>query len=98
MALGRPQNDATLAGAGLQGRISGADGDRTRNLSIANAALSQLSYGPRGLPHSTATARAVNRDAGCVMNQIQPYLLHVGHLGDGQDFKALFAENIRAVV
>src|SRR5262245_58530088 len=25
---------------------SGADGDRTRNLSIANAALSQLSYGP----------------------------------------------------
>jgi hypothetical protein len=24
----------------------GADGDRTRNLSIANAALSQLSYGP----------------------------------------------------
>ena len=26
--------------------ISGADGDRTRNLSIANAALSQLSYGP----------------------------------------------------
>ena len=26
--------------------MSGADGDRTRNLSIANAALSQLSYGP----------------------------------------------------
>jgi len=32
------------------------------------------------------------------MNQIQPYLLHVGHLGDGQHFKALFDENIRAVV
>ena len=26
---------------------NGADGDRTRNLSIANAALSQLSYGPK---------------------------------------------------
>src|SRR6516165_5143234 len=26
--------------------VNGADGDRTRNLSIANAALSQLSYGP----------------------------------------------------
>jgi hypothetical protein len=26
---------------------SGAEGDRTPNLSIANAALSQLSYGPK---------------------------------------------------
>ncbi len=27
-------------------KMSGAEGDRTPNLSIANAALSQLSYGP----------------------------------------------------
>ena len=26
--------------------VGGADGDRTHDLSIANAALSQLSYGP----------------------------------------------------
>jgi len=32
------------------------------------------------------------------MNQIQPYLLRVGHMGDGQDFKALFDEGVRAVV
>jgi protein-tyrosine phosphatase len=32
------------------------------------------------------------------MNQIQPYLLHVGHMGDAQDFKGLFDEGIRAVV
>lgn len=32
--------------AGFGREESGADGDRTRNLSIANAALSQLSYGP----------------------------------------------------
>ena len=32
------------------------------------------------------------------MNQIQPYLLRVGHLGDGQNFKALFDEGVRAVV
>ena len=24
------------------------------------------------------------------MNQILPYLLRVGHMGDGQDFKVLF--------
>ncbi len=29
-----------------KGYLSGAKGDRTPNLSIANAALSQLSYGP----------------------------------------------------
>ena len=32
------------------------------------------------------------------MNQIDPYLLHVGHGGDGQDFKTLFDEGVRAVV
>jgi protein-tyrosine phosphatase len=32
------------------------------------------------------------------MNQIQPYLLRVGHMGDGQDFKRLFDEGVRAVV
>src|SRR5438270_14825 len=32
------------------------------------------------------------------MNQIVPYLLRVGHAGDGQDFKALFDEGVRAVV
>jgi protein-tyrosine phosphatase len=32
------------------------------------------------------------------MNQIHPYLLRVGHSGDGQDFKALFDEGVRAVV
>jgi protein-tyrosine phosphatase len=32
------------------------------------------------------------------MNQIQPYVLHVGHGGDGQDFKALFGAGVRAVV
>jgi hypothetical protein len=38
---------ALASGNGLKYRVfSGADGDRTRNLSIANAALSQLSYGP----------------------------------------------------
>jgi hypothetical protein len=31
------------------------------------------------------------------MNQIHPYLLHVGHGGDGQDFKALFDAGVRAV-
>ena len=28
------------------GKSGGADGDRTHDLSVANAALSQLSYGP----------------------------------------------------
>ena len=32
------------------------------------------------------------------MNQIQPYLLRVGHMGDAQDFKGLFDEGVRAVV
>jgi protein-tyrosine phosphatase len=32
------------------------------------------------------------------MNQIHPYLLRVGHGGDGQDFKTLFDEGVRAVV
>jgi hypothetical protein len=32
------------------------------------------------------------------MNQILPYLLRVGHMGDGQDVKALFDQGIRAVV
>src|SRR5262249_19601031 len=43
---------------------SGAEGDRTPNLSIANAALSQLSYGPVRLPRSllfTAGCGFVNR-------------------------------------
>jgi hypothetical protein len=30
----------------LRGFVSGAEGDRTPNLLIANQALSQLSYGP----------------------------------------------------
>lgn len=29
-------------------KITGAEGDRTLNLRIANATLSQLSYGPKG--------------------------------------------------
>ncbi len=32
------------------------------------------------------------------MNQITPYLLRIGHMGDGQDFKALFDAGVRAVV
>ncbi len=32
------------------------------------------------------------------MNQITPHLLRVGHMGDGQDFKALFDAGVRAVV
>jgi protein-tyrosine phosphatase len=32
------------------------------------------------------------------MNQIVPYLLRVGHAGDGHDFKVLFDEGVRAVV
>ena len=32
------------------------------------------------------------------MNQILPYLLRVGHGGDGQDFKAIFDQGVRAVV
>src|ERR1700675_1339809 len=78
-------------------RYSGADGDRTRNLSIANAALSQLSYGPRdclilrSLPRpSTSEKRAMNHDG--------PHLLRVGHIGDGENFKALFDEGVQAVV
>ena len=31
---------------GLRTKPGGADGDRTHDLSVANAALSQLSYGP----------------------------------------------------
>jgi hypothetical protein len=38
---------------------SGAEGDRTLNLSIANAALSQLSYGP-GKLNSTPAWNGVN--------------------------------------
>ena len=48
-------------------RVGGADGGRTHDLSIANAALSQLSYGPgnegevypRRLPHSSVTREPV---------------------------------------
>jgi hypothetical protein len=36
-----------------QGKTIGADGDRTRNLRIANAALSQLSYGPSSTVYRT---------------------------------------------
>jgi protein-tyrosine phosphatase len=32
------------------------------------------------------------------MNQILPYLLRVGHSGDGEDFKVLFDAGVRAVV
>jgi protein-tyrosine phosphatase len=32
------------------------------------------------------------------MNQIIPYLLRVGHNGDGLDFKALFDQGVQAVV
>ena len=38
----------------------GAEGDRTPNLSIANAALSQLSYGPY-CANSTPPSGVVNR-------------------------------------
>lgn len=44
----------TLASAGLA--ASGADGDRTRNLCLAKAALSQLSYGPEGQENSAGRA------------------------------------------
>jgi protein-tyrosine phosphatase len=32
------------------------------------------------------------------MNQIVPYLLRVGHNGDGEDFKVLFDKGVQAVV
>jgi protein-tyrosine phosphatase len=32
------------------------------------------------------------------MNQIVPYLLRVGHIGDGENFKVLFDEGVQAVV
>jgi hypothetical protein len=43
-------------------------------------------------------ARTVNLAMGPAMNQIVPYLLRVGHAGDGQNFKALFDHGVRAVV
>ena len=53
-------------------RVGGADGGRTHDLSIANAALSQLSYGPgneggvypRHLPRSSVTRRRRRLHAG----------------------------------
>jgi hypothetical protein len=39
---------------------SGAEGDRTLNLSIANAALSQLSYGPNCLEWSFTNSTTVD--------------------------------------
>lgn len=43
------------------GNWSGAEGDRTPDLSVANAALSQLSYGPLG-PLSSAVNGRVRMD------------------------------------
>ena len=37
--------------------LNGAEGDRTPDLSVANAALSQLSYGPIGLFKSSTDGR-----------------------------------------
>jgi hypothetical protein len=48
--------------ADLGGRcIGGAEGDRTPDLRIANATLSQLSYGPKGVNSTRHLMRAPGR-------------------------------------
>ena len=45
-ASSRPGEDAGMDGLGREERAGGASRDRTDDLRVANATLSQLSYGP----------------------------------------------------
>ncbi len=63
-----PNNKSPRIGFPIRGELSGgADGDRTHDLSIANAALSQLSYGPiarmRMVPQETVWRKTHPRES-----------------------------------
>ncbi len=75
---------------------TGVEGDRTLNLRIANAALSQLSYDPRdGLLELYLSVRLRQPRP---MNQIPPHLLWIGASGDLRDWRRLYDLGIHAVV
>src|SRR5262245_55251990 len=69
------RGQVSVTAFGLVSWVSGAEGDRTPNLSIANAALSQLSYGPEPL-NSTQSPVGVNSIAHSIASV--PLLLGAG--------------------
>ena len=81
---------------------SGAEGDRTPNLSIANAALSQLSYGPSPHKITNSNSGIVSRSEGLSTKPStascraanpagHPSLFHPNLAGSGSAFPASFS-------